>query len=63
MHPRAIRTTATCHPKAMVSGGTSNPARAVPAGTPVCLIENISAMRSRGVVFASTWLEAGVIGP
>ncbi len=43
--------------------GRIAPASAAPAGTPVCLIENVSAMRSGGVVRASTSDEAAVIGP
>ena len=43
--------------------GRTAPASAAPAGTPVCLIENVSAMRSGGVVRVSTSDEAAVIGP
>ena len=39
------------------------PASAAPAGTPVCLIENVSAIRDGGAVRASTCDDAGVIGP
>src|SRR5581483_6239468 len=50
-------------PSAPASVGSSAPAIAAPAGTPVCLIENVSAMRDGGVVRASTCEEAGVMGP
>ena len=43
------------HPKASASPGRTRPAIAAPAGTPVCLIEKVSAMRSGGVVRASSW--------
>ncbi len=43
--------------------GSMAPASAAPAGTPVCLIENVNAMRDGGAVRASTCDDAGVIGP
>ena len=43
--------------------GSTAPASAAPAGTPVCLIENVRAIRDGGAVRASTCDDAGVIGP
>ena len=43
--------------------GSMAPASAAPAGTPVCLIENVNAMRDGSAVRASTCEDAGVIGP
>ena len=50
-------------PNDSASAGSVAPASAAPAGTPVCLIENVSAIRSGGAVRASTCDDAGVIGP
>ena len=60
-HPRL--TNAVRHPVPCARDGRIAPAIAAPAGTPVCLIEKVSAMREGGVVRASTCEDAGVIGP
>ena len=44
-------------------GGTNRPAKAPPAGTPVCLIENTKGIRRGGVVRARIWELDGVVGP
>jgi hypothetical protein len=54
---------ATRQPSASASPGSIAPASAAPAGTPVCLIENVSAIRDGGAVRTSTCDDAGVIGP
>ena len=59
----ATPTSAQRHPTSSATPGITAPASAAPAGTPVCLIENVSAMRAAGVVRIRTADEAGVIGP
>ena len=51
-----------CQPKARISVGTSRPASAPPAGTPVCLMEKMSEKYLRGVCTRIEEL-AGVVGP
>ena len=43
--------------------GSSAPANAAPSGTPVCLIEKVSAIALGEAVRASSCDDAGVIGP
>lgn len=62
-HTPATTASVPCQPSHSDSPGTSAPASMPPAGTPVCLIENTSAMRCAGVVSASRCELAGVIGP
>ena len=50
-------------PSSSATPGITAPASAAPAGTPVCLIEKVSAMREGGVVRIRTADDAGVIGP
>ena len=50
-------------PNATTMGGTSAPASAPPAGTPVCLIEKTIGIHLAGVTRASTCELAGVGGP
>ena len=59
----AIARNAWRQPSATASAGSAAPASAAPAGTPVCLIENVSAMREGGAARTSTCDDAGVIGP
>ena len=58
-----MATNAPRHPSRSASPGSAAPASAVPAGTPVCLIENVSAIRSRGVVRIRISDDAAVMGP
>ena len=57
------RRTPVASPAPARAPGSTAPASAAPAGTPVCLIENVSAIRDGGAVRASTCDDAGVIGP
>ena len=63
MPAAAIAASVTRQPSSKAIVGSNAPPSAAPAGTPVCLIENVSAMRSGGAVRARIWDEAGVIGP
>ena len=59
----ATATNAIRQPSTAASAGSAAPASAAPAGTPVCLIENVSASLDGGAVRTSTCDDAGVIGP
>ena len=48
----AMSANATCQPNASARIGSTAPASAAPAGTPVCLIENVNAIRDGGAVRA-----------
>ena len=54
---------AACHPSPSTMTGTAAPAIAVPRGTPVCLIEKVSASIPAGAVRARITELAGVAGP
>ena len=54
---------APCQPSASTSAGTAAPAIAVPSGTPVCLMEKVSASRCGGAARARIIELAGVAGP
>ena len=59
----ATSVNAACQPMRNAATGSSAPANAAPAGTPVCLIEKVSAIRDGGAVRARTCDDAGVIAP
>ncbi|MCZ7563191.1 MAG: hypothetical protein M5U08_04720 [Burkholderiales bacterium] len=60
----AARTTSVrCQPIASASGGATAPASAPPIGTPVCLIEKMSAIIGRGVAAARMCELVGVTNP
>ena len=59
----ATSANAACQPTPSATTGSSAPASAAPTGTPVCLIENVSAIRDGGAVRARICDDAGVIGP
>ena len=59
----ATATNVVRHPNASAIPGSAAPASAAPTGTPVCLIENVSAIRAGGAVRTSTCDDAAVIGP
>ena len=61
--PSAATTTSGRQPNASAKPGQRGARERGACGTPVCLIENVSAMRAGGVVRISTCDDAGVIGP
>jgi len=58
-----IATAPPRHPNPRISAGTSRPAIAPPAGTPVCLIEKVSETCDGGVARTRISELAGVVGP
>jgi len=60
---RPIASAPHCQPTASISAGTSAPASTPPAGTPVCLMENVSENSRGGAARTRITELAGVVGP